>query len=293
MSNEVNSIMERRKEIHELIALYTLEPRLRDIYVEGTYDKVLIDWFLIDQHIEGICVYSVDAINVPNELLTRHGLNADCNRSRVIALSKELVANLPEGLKILCVADRDHEDYLPSGHGNCYLEFTDYTSADLYLWRNRTMQKLLSLVLGGFQMSADHIMADIVGILQEVFLLRLTNIALDWNMKWIPFMKYVQIRENITFSSGSFCEAYLRKNGKWPRRSEFDHKLADLRADLKEDPRRCIRGHDLIDLLYYAVKKLRKSRGFNNVETFQGAFTGCLEAQDIRDEMLFQRVSAL
>jgi hypothetical protein len=285
--------MEFRKEISELVALYSLEPGLRDVYVEGTYDKNLIDWFLMDQRIENIHVYPVAAINVPDELLVRHSLDAGSNRSRVIALSKELAALLPRGYKILCVAGRDHEDYLPSGHWNSYLEFTDYTSADLYLWQKRTVQKLISLVLGGFPISAEQFMADLVRTLQEVFLLRLTNVTLGWKMKWIPFVKYVHISRNITFSSDRFSEAYLKKNSRWHQRTDFNQKLVDIRARLQDDPRRCIRGHDLMDVLYYAVKKLRPSRRFHDVETFQGAFTGCLEVQDIRDEMLFQHISAL
>ncbi len=47
--------------------------------------------------------------------------DAGSNRSRVIALSKELAALLPRGCKILCVADRDHEDYLPSVTGTLIL----------------------------------------------------------------------------------------------------------------------------------------------------------------------------
>ena len=285
--------MELRKEIIELVALYSLEPQSRDVYVEGIYDKNLIEWFLMDQRIEGIHVYPIAAINVPDELLARYSLDAGSNRSRVIALSKELATLLSRGCKILCVADRDNEDYLPSGHCNSYLEFTDYTSADLYLWRKRTVQKLISLVLGGFPISANQLMADLVRILQEVFLLRLTNVALGWNMKWIPFEKYVYISSNITFSFDRFRDAYLKKNSRWHQRTDFDQKLVDIRTRLQEDARRRIRGHDLMDVLYYAVKKLRASRRFHDVETFQGAFTGCLEGEDIRDEILFKRISKL
>ena len=150
--------MDIRKEIDELVALYSLEPQLLDVYVEGERDKILIDWFLDEQGIEDINVYSIDIINVPRELIKRYGLNTGSNRSRVIALSIELATSLPEDLHILCVADRDHEDYLPSISINKYLEFTDYTSLDLYLFQKHTIQKFISLVLGGLPFTTDQFM---------------------------------------------------------------------------------------------------------------------------------------
>lgn len=285
--------MEKCKEINELVALYSLEPSLKDVYVEGTRDKNMIDWFLMDQNISGINVYQVDAIDVPDEVLDRHGLEPGSNRSRVIALSEELAAHLPSDRKILCIVDRDYEDYLSSGHTNSYLEFTDYSSVDLYLWRKRTMQKFISLVLGSFPLSADQVMGDLIGVLEEVFLMRLTNEALGWGMKWIPFVKYVQFDGHIIFAADLFTKAYILKNSRWDQRAEFDCKRKELQASSQEDPRRRIRGHDLMDVLYYVTKKLKSSRRFGNVETFQGAYTGCLETQDIRDEVLFQRISAL
>lgn len=285
--------METRKKIHELVALYSVETGLKDVYVEGARDKCMINWFLMDQNIPGVSVYPVDAIDVPDEVLDRHGLEPGSNRSRVIALSKELAAHLPSDRKILCIVDRDYEDYLPTGHTNSYLEFTDYTSADLYLWRKRTMQKLISLVLNGFPVSTEQVMADLVRILEEVFLLRLTNEALDWRMKWIPFVKYVQFCGYIVFDADRFITAYLQKNDRCAQRTEFDVKRRELQANLPEEPRRRIRGHDLIEVLYHAAKKLKSSRRYGDVQTFQGAYAGCLESQDIRDELLFQRISAL
>jgi hypothetical protein len=285
--------MNIRKEIEELVALYSLEPELKDVYVEGICDKNLLDWFMLEQGTEGVSVYTIDTIDVPDEVLARHGLSPGSNRSRVIALSEELATLLPPDRKIICVADRDHEDYLPSGHTNGYLEFTDYTSADLYLFRQRTLQKLIFLVLGGFPLNPDEVICELVSVLEEIFLIRLTNTALGWKMNWVPFQKYVWIDGDFSFAADRFTKAYLQKNNRWDERSTFEDKREELRAQLKDDPRHRIRGHDLMDLLHYAVKKLRVARRFGNVETFHGAFMGCLETQDIRDEKLFQRILTL
>jgi len=240
--------MDIRKEIEELIALYSLEPNLKDVYVEGTFDKRLLEWFFGDQDISGVCVYTIDAINVPDDLLVRHGLNGGGNRSRIIALSNELSTHLPRDRCIVCIADRDQEDYLPSGHRNVYLEFTDYTSSDLYLFQQRILRKLIALVLGGFPLSAEELMHELMVVLEEVFLIRLSNMALEWNMQWIPFVRYVHINDHFIFTIDRFIKAYLQKNDRWNQREEFEQKRSELRAHLQDDPRRSIRGHDLIEL---------------------------------------------
>jgi len=281
------------KKLDELIALYSLEPSLKDIYVEGVNDKNLIEWVLSAHNIKDISVYSIDGVEVNDDILERHRLNRRSNRSKVLALSAELAQSLPVTCKIVCIADRDQEDYLPSGLGNCFLGFTDYNSTELYLLRSSMIRKFISLVLGGFPISEDRLVAQAIPILEDLYVLRLANQALDWNMEWINFTKYVQITEEFSFDRERFQKAYLQKNRKWNRRAVFEIKVEELRSMLKDDRRFRLRGHDLMELLYYAVKKRKSSRKFGNVHTFRGAFMGCLELSELSGERLFQRILAL
>jgi len=283
-------MMDNRKNIDELIALYSLEPTLKDIYVEGSSDKELIDWVLSANNVQGVGIYLIDIVNVDESILNRYGLDTGSNRSRIIALSAELAAFLPQTCKVVCVADRDYEDYLSSGINNNFLEFTDYNSVELYLYNPSMLRKFIHLVLGGFSISADDIMMKVTPILEDLYIIRLANHALKWQMKWIDFTKYVRFSRDIYFDRDAFLKAYLLKNRKWSKRIEFNMKVEDLRLGIKEDPRFRIRGHDLIEFLHYAVKKLRKNRKFGNVWTFQGAFIGCLELDKLSKKGLFQRL---
>jgi hypothetical protein len=286
--------MDTNKKLYELITLYSLEPGLKDIYVEGENDKDLIEWVLSAHNIKDISVYSIDGIEINNDILERHKLNRGSNRSKVLALSTELSQSLPVTCKIVCIADRDQEDYLPSGLGNCFLEFTDYNSTELYLLRSSIIRKFISLVLGGFPISEDRLVTQVLPILEDLYVLRLANQVLDWNMEWIKnFTKYVKITEEFSFDRESFQKAYLQKNGKWNEKVVFERKVQELRSMFKEDPRFRLRGHDLMDLLYYVVKKRKSSRKFGNVETFRGAFMGCLELSELSGERLFQRILTL
>ena len=286
--------MDVRKKLNELIALYSFESDLKDIYVEGVNDKKLIEWVLSAHNIKDIRVYLIDGVEVNDDILKRHGLNKGSNRSKVLALSAELAqSSLPVTCKIVCISDRDQEDYIPSGLNNCLLEFTDYNSTERYLLRSSVIRKFISLVLGGFLLSEHRLVTQAIPILEDLYVLRLAGQVLNWNMEWIKFKKYVQIAEEFSFDREGFQKAYLLKNGKWYRRAVFEAKVEELRSMLKDDLRLRLRGHDLMELLYYAVKKLKSSRKFGDVHTFRGAFMGCLELSELSGERLFQRILAL
>ncbi len=285
--------MDINKRIDELKARYSLEPSLKDIYVEGVNDKNLIEWVLSAHNINDIKVYSIDGIEIDDDIIESHKLNSGSNRAKVLALSAELARSLPDTCKILCIADRDQEDYMPSGLDNCFLEFTDYNSTELYLLSSSIIRKFVSLVLGGFRISEDRLVAQAIPILEDLYVIRLASVALGWNMEWIKIKNYVHFSETISFDREGFKKAYLLNSGKLSKRAMFEKKIKELRLKLKDDFRFRLRGHDLMDLLYYAVKKCKCSRKFGNVDTFRGAFMGCLELSELSDEKLFQRILAL
>ena len=99
-----------QQKISELVIKYKLEPSLVDIYVEGEFDKKLLTWFIKESGIkQDIRIITPDAIDVPDSLLRTHSLNLNSNRSKVIAIAKELYIKVPEA-KILCIADKDYDE---------------------------------------------------------------------------------------------------------------------------------------------------------------------------------------
>ncbi len=136
-----------RKRIVELIELYRLEPSLKDIYVEGVTDREIIAWYLRRRGRRDISIYPIDTVDVPKEVTARYSLPPDCNRSRVVALSYEF-AKVP-GIKatVMCVADRDYEDYAPTLNHNPFLVLTDFCAVENYFWDAYAIDKFLSVCL--------------------------------------------------------------------------------------------------------------------------------------------------
>src|SRR5262245_55760844 len=99
---------EYRRTLPELKIRYNLEPNLRDIYVEGSTDRSIIEWYTFAAGHSDVSVYEIGAVNIPATWIFELGL-PDNNRSRVIALSLFLVELAPRPDNVFCIADKDFE----------------------------------------------------------------------------------------------------------------------------------------------------------------------------------------
>lgn len=283
--------MDEKKSIDELCALYDLEPFVADIYVEGNRDKCFVEWFLSRQQLKGVNVYSIDVIDVPNHLLTKYGLSLHSNRSRVVALSAELYSRLQTKVKVMCVADRDFEDVLPGIPSLPLLCLTDGTSIEMYAFNEVCLHKLTTVVLGGFPLTSAEMLKCLASILRDIYAIRLANEKLGWNMQWLCFTRYVSIAgTRVQFDRDAFVKAYLLKNSKWNRKTEFHNVLSECKSLLSFDAPRSARSHDLGDLLLYMIRHLRKERRFGNTETLEGVLLGTVETCELVRFPLFRKI---
>ncbi len=73
-----------RRTLSEICTLYTLEPALNDIYVEGGYDQDLINHYFSSEGYLNKKAYSIEGVDISSEVLVKHGLT-EGNKQRVIA----------------------------------------------------------------------------------------------------------------------------------------------------------------------------------------------------------------
>jgi len=77
----------RRATIDEIELKYKLEPTLsKTIYVEGSSDKSLIEWFLKKSNIKDIAIFEIQMVEIDAKKLLEKGLENN-NRDRIILLS--------------------------------------------------------------------------------------------------------------------------------------------------------------------------------------------------------------
>ena len=163
--------MTDRRRIEEWAVLYELEPTLRDVFVEGPSDRAFISTVLAHCGLDSVKVYEIDAVDVPSELLGRHGLR-DGNRSRVIATAMELerTCTLVLTNRVCCVADADCEAGRTPEIRASLLLYTDYASMDLYAYSSTTLERYFQQVVLGMPFNADKVLEILEPVLREAAL---------------------------------------------------------------------------------------------------------------------------
>lgn len=289
-------IPEIKRRLDEIKALYSLEPSLRDLYVEGPTEVNIFRWFFEKNDRKDVHIYPIDVIEVPDSLLESANLTAHSNRNRVMLLAEELSKEFNKGkINVRCIADADYDRHLSRCRTNYILEYTDYTSTEMYFFNEKFISKFLNLVLHGFPLSPTTLLIDMSRVLQRIFLMHLANDKLNWNMTWVDFRQYILWNQRkIKFDEERFLKSYLMRNGRVKNLKEFKSVIGYFEDKLHSDVRHNIRGHDFTYLFFLISKRYKGHRtGFRDHETFEGSLCGCLELDFVKDENLFIKLSTI
>ena len=238
-----------------------------------------------------VSVYSVDVVDIPEDIVRNYSLPLGSAKGRLIALSCEL-ANTAASDRVMCIADRDFDVYGARWTNAC-LRWTDGNSLELYALRSTVFRKFLLVALGVVTLSPENLLDQCVSVLERIYSIRAANEVLGWGMSWIPFKRYVDIvGTSIELREDNFTKAYLQTNSRWGDRECFVAKVSEIADSLDQDPMRRIRGHDLSKLLYIVVKKLRKEKKFGDAKTLESCLLAAVEAEELRTYNLFRDIEA-
>jgi len=283
--------------IDELVGRYELEPSLTDVYVEGK-DAAVYRWFFQAKGMRDVKVYPIDSVAIHDKILAKYGLNKESNQHKVIALSEELRNEFKgDELRVRCVVDADYDRHLGRIRNNVFLEYTDYTSIEMYFFSKPALDKFIGIVLKGLPVTSSFLIKNMAQVLQRVFLIRLSNEKLQWGMSFQKsgkLKKYFKwTKKKIEFKESKFIKNYLLKNGRAKQRAEFDCVMKACTKQLAADVRHNIRGHDFSWALFHLAKKIMKEVGFSRWEAMESALVGCVEMAFVENEHLFRKLSKL
>lgn len=283
------SVPEPRK-IDELVALYELNPELRDVYVEGESDKSLLDWFFQEGKMDGVEVAVIDTVEVPQETVGGYGFENN-NRGRVIALAHELQTHLGRDcVSATCVADSDFDRALGKRYSCRLLLFTDYTSRELYFFDTRSITKVLQLAVGGFQKSARNVLTEITSALVDMFVIRMANAVLGWNVRMLPFEGCCRVvAAGVVFDSNAYIDRCLDQSQRRGEKDCFLDAVKRCRARLAADRRQNIHGHDFVVLLSWYIREHRGFRRITRPAIETSLFTS-VELRQLAEQGMFRQL---
>jgi hypothetical protein len=260
-----------RRTINELLVRYELEPELKDIFVEGQFDQdVLTSYFRSAKQIDRM-VYEIDSVEVPSELLIKHGLT-EGNKQRVIALSREL-AGLPVECLYRCFIDKDLDHWFDPLESTARLVWTEFCSIELNFFSDEILHDVLISAAKTKIALWEQYIESMTLALCGLYALRLADRQLGWDLKWLSIdrcLSYENSRVNFNFDD--YVDRLLKNNRKSRDKKQFETSVDEWKGKLVDDHRNFIRGHDLVELLAWTVNKFRGIKEFSSPVAIQRLF---------------------
>src|SRR6185312_10424107 len=130
--------------IEELYSKYSLEPSLRDVYVEGVFDREIFEQCCRIKKISDLYFYEIDLVEVSEEFLRESGLTVG-NKQKVIALARFL-ANIELDCGYRCIVDRDLDHWLGGMEDVRRLIYTAHCDVESYYLSSELIKHILVVV---------------------------------------------------------------------------------------------------------------------------------------------------
>jgi len=263
--------MSERWTIGELSVRYELEPTLKDIFVEGAFDRDILSNCFRSMKDDSRKAYEIQTVEVPNELVASHGLSSG-NKQRVITLAREL-ANLPAACSYKCFVDRDLDHWFGELEDTARLTWTEFSSIELHFFSDEVLQDVILTTAKSKIDNWNQYKDSLIVVLRNLFALRLADRELGLNLKWLPFEKYLSKEgSQIAFDLSTYMDRLLIKNGEMGLKNRYEELLGGWLLKLNGDCRNYIRGHDLVDMIAWTVKEFRGVKEFSEADVIQRLF---------------------
>jgi Protein of unknown function (DUF4435) len=268
-----------KRTIDEVKVRLKCEPTVREIYVEGLYDRDFFRWVLKQLGLSDVKVYPISTVNVPDELVLEKGMTLG-ERQRVIVAASSLEDLTDVHARVLFLIDADLDYMLERAKYNPPLLATDGTSAELMIWKNCVLEKFAAGVLGADEPApyVNALMDFVEKICLKVFEFRVAKERLQKNWKLIDVDD--SFGRKVEFSFNEYCEKVLSKNNAMAALSkELPGALKDVAARASELPvKKKLHGHDVFRA---TARKLKidgyKQSCLEKSEEFERILMSCVD----------------
>ena len=243
-----------KRTIEELKVRLKLEKTVREVYVEGKFDRDLFRWALDHLNLKDVNVYPISTIEVPIDIVEAHNLTSG-ERQRLITLASVLENDIDIHKQIILIIDSDLDYVLNIDNNKPPLITSDGTCFELILWKDEVLIKFFTMVLGSEdpKKQLKELKEFVEPIVAEIFIFRAAKEFLGMDWKLIDIADTFDKRNKFSFER--YCSKIAAKNGSHREiRENLPSALKAIqeRAD-KLDVTKKLHGHDLISAM---AKKL-------------------------------------
>ncbi len=264
-----------------------MEPTLRDIFVEGTYDEKIIRTFLRGEDPALTSVFVINSVEVEDEILNKHSLTRG-ERNELIAFAREIFESLGQVPGFTGVIDADY-DYLLGDASNAQLLLrTDFTCMESYFIETATIDRFYSW-LGLNEHSMAELENHVGPVARTIFLIRAALQVLNLGVRILPIRKYCTTDGNVvTIDRDSYFQSLLMGVGGDAAVAQVKLKISELELLASSDMRNSINGHDFSELLFLAYRNKLALTGLRDAPSVHNLIRLLLPFQDLSSYPLFQ-----
>jgi hypothetical protein len=174
-----------RRDLKAILAAHIIDPNRRELYVEGSRDKLFLEWTLGENKSEDAIIVLIDFVDVPD-------VEEGGNKERLLTFLRSIDGKA-ETIRGLIDADADHlrPEKLPIP-SNVWV--TDWRSLESYVLTVECLDAALRLGCGIDSIKAEDLFPVIVSIARRVSAIRFVsesdNLQLPVSAyKWIKYVK--------------------------------------------------------------------------------------------------------
>lgn len=249
-----------RRSIDELVLRYTLQPRIIDVFVEGTLDRDVMK--TADERGDAV-VCTIDVVDVPPPLLHAVGLS-NGHRQRLLALASALESRRIEQ-RCRCVVDRDVDHWFKDVRDGPIVRWSTFCDTECHFASEDLLVRVATTAGGVPPVRARPLVQGILDVCRRLYTVRLAFKECDVRFDSLPVDRYVRFDAGRpSLSVNSYVDALLMKVGSTARRDEILRAMRDWCEKTEGDVRHACRGHDLTVLI---AKGILKSGGKRVVAT--------------------------
>ncbi|MBN3763403.1 DUF4435 domain-containing protein [Burkholderia sp. Ac-20365] len=251
-----------RRTIEEIVVRYRLEPTIREVFVEGPFDRDIYGWMLDRLKLHNVKIYPISTVQVDDETLTKRGLTSGA-RQRVIAFAHEAVDRGVDPDTIACVVDSDLDYFLEQVDDCPLLVRTDGTCSEMLVWKHEVLERFCRIVLGceDPKSAAATLLEETEPLVCEMFFLRVAIAKLSLNWELIDAENAFERKKALSFDE--YCRRVANKNSGMKSLASLNDEIESLKASQPASlpATRRMHGHDLMGTVRKILQNMRFDHG--------------------------------
>jgi len=265
-------MLDIKRTIEEVIAIYSIEENIIDTYVEGVTDKLIIENYYEYKGCNK-SIIEIDDIDF-SEIRNKYSdLDLKSNKDKLIALSRLLVdSNVNSDIK--CVIDRDFDGILTPMHTDKHLFYTDFSCMESYILCKENINKILKIGIKNFPYETELVINEIKKVIFILFLMRLINKNFGFNFVFPKIENNININKNSGECIIDFFEylnKYINVNKLINQKAEIlEFAIENYEKFKNGDIRFYMNGHDFIEVLFLYINKIKNTANFK-LDNFERA----------------------